>query len=273
MKRIIATAVFLMCTVLSFAQEAGGKTVIAAAKEVKRYKVDEAKQAVAVDKQFFYVINNSTITKHRKSDGVQVGMFDGRPQGVLTHMNSGVVLDGKLYCASSNYPEEPMFGSIEIFDVATMQHAGNHSFGIGHGSVAWIDEHDGFWWVGFAQYTGKGGSEGKDTRWTTVVKYTKDWQEKEAWAFPKQLIAEFTPKSNSGAAWGKDGFLYCTGHDKTELYVMKIPEMGATLQHLKTITTTIAGQGIAIDRTVNDRLLVYGISRADNVVSVCEVQP
>lgn len=241
--------------------------------EVKRYTVAEAKQGVAVDTQFFYVVNNSTITKHQKSDGKQLAMFDGRPQGTLTHMNSGVVLNGKLYCASSNYPNEPMAGSIEIFDVATMKHVGNHSFGIGHGSVTWIDEHDGFWWVGFAHYTGRGSSEGKDNRWTTIVKYTKDWTEKESWVFPKDVIASFTPKSNSGAAWGKDGLLYCTGHDSMELYVMKLPDTGCTLEHVKTIPVTIAGQGIAIDRSVkDDKLMVYGLSRADNVVTVCEVR-
>jgi len=36
---------------------------------IKKFEVTEAKQAVAVDRNYFYVINNSTITKHNKEDG------------------------------------------------------------------------------------------------------------------------------------------------------------------------------------------------------------
>ncbi len=95
---------------------------------IQKFPLKEAKQAVAVDKDHFYVINNSTITKHRKATGEQIAIWDGTKDSVK-HLNSGVVIKGKLYCANSNYPQSPMAGSIEIFDVATMTHIGNHSFG------------------------------------------------------------------------------------------------------------------------------------------------
>jgi hypothetical protein len=242
------------------------------AKEVRRFEISQAKQAVAVDKDYFYVINNSSISKHRKNDGKLMASWDGTREGLLTHLNSGMVMEGKLYCAHSNYPEEPMASSIEVFDTQTLEHIDNHSFGIMTGSATWIDHYQGYWWVGFAHYTGKGASEGKDTRWTSVVKFNKAWQQVESWIFPKQLIEQFMPKSNSGGVIGKDGLLYCTGHDKAELYVMQIPDKGFTLQHLKTIPTTIEGQGIALDHSVTDKLVFYGISRSGNKVIVNEIQ-
>src|SRR5688500_10982329 len=126
------------------------------AKEVRRFEVSQAKQAVAVDKDYFYVINNSSISKHRKNDGKLMASWDGTQEGMLTHLNSGMVIEGKLYCAHSNYPEEPMASSVEVFDTQTLEHIDNHSFGIMTGSATWIDHYQGYWWIGFAHYTGKG---------------------------------------------------------------------------------------------------------------------
>lgn len=42
----------------------------------KTFDVKEAKQAVAVDAQHFYVINNSAITKHSKADGKLTATWD-----------------------------------------------------------------------------------------------------------------------------------------------------------------------------------------------------
>jgi len=74
------------------------------AKEIRRFIIKEAKQAVAVDRNYFYVINSSTITKHKKNDGQQVARWDGTPFNIK-HLNSGVVIRGRLYCATSNYPD------------------------------------------------------------------------------------------------------------------------------------------------------------------------
>ena len=242
------------------------------ATEIRKFKVEEAKQAVAVDTDYFYEINNSTIVKHRKTNGEVVAKWDGTTQGIK-HLNSGNVIDGKLYCANSNFPEQPMAGAIEIFDARTLTHVGTQSFGIGNGSVTWIDEHDGFWWVGFAYYSGKYAVEGRDTRWTSLVKYTKDWAQVAAWIYPEEIIKAFMPMSNSGGSWSKDGYLYCTGHDKTELYVMKLPASGYTLEHVKTIQTTIHGQGIAVDRSIKDRVVIYGLSdRKETSIVVNEIK-
>ncbi len=107
------------------------------------FEVPEAKQAVAVDRKYFYVINNSTITKHDKKNGKLLAKWDGTGEGI-THLNSGVVIRGRLYCATSNYPGSPMAGSVEIFDASSLKHIGNHSFGIYTGSLTWTDRYKGY---------------------------------------------------------------------------------------------------------------------------------
>lgn len=256
---------------LGFSSSLTGQQISQPVKELRRYKVPEAKQGVAVDRNYFYVINSSSITKHDKKTGILTAEWDGSGEGI-SHLNSGVVIKGRLYCASSNYPGSPMAGSIEIFDATTLKHVGNHSFGIYAGSVTWIDKHDGFWYAGFPHYTGTGSSEGKDTRWTSVVKFGNKWQQVESWIFPQNIIELFIPKSNSGAAWGNDGKLYCTGHDRPEIYIMEIPATGFTLKHIKTIETPIYGQGIAFDRSVKNKKIIYGINRDDNLVITFEIE-
>lgn len=254
--------ILLISPVIAFAQQVVN---------VKQFAVAEAKQAVAVDKDHFYVINNSTITKHNKETGEQIAKWDGTTDSVK-HMNSGIVIKGKLYCANSNYPMVPMASSIEIFDAVTMKHIGNHSFGIGYGSVTWIDEKDGHWWVAFANYTTQSNTEGKDNRWSCLVKFTKGWQMVESWIYPSNIIAQFGTKSNSGGVWGKDGYLYITGHDNPELYVMQLPEIGYTLKHIKTIPVPVYGQGIAVDNTAKANPVWYGLSRNDNAIIRFELQ-
>jgi hypothetical protein len=236
---------------------------------LRTFATDKAQQAVAVDKDFFYVINSASITKHRKDTGEQVLSWDGTQAGIK-HLNSGIVYKGKLYCANSNFPAAPMSSSIEIFDPKTLQPIGSKSLGIDpHGSLTWVDFHDGHWWMGFAQYSGKHAQEGKNNRYTTVVKYDKKRVKKEAWAFPETVIEAFGTYSNSGGAWTTDGRLLCTGHDASEIYVLKVPTSGYTLQLIETLQVPgIAGQGIAIDKTSKHQTLLYGILRAEKKVTV-----
>lgn len=237
------------------------------ATEIQRFQLSQVQQGVAVDRDHFYVINNHSITKHRKKEGRQVGSWQDTT-GLLKHMNSGVVIGRKLYCTHSNYPDVPMASSIEIFDTQTLRHIGTHSFGLFPGSVTWADFYQGHWWVAFANYSNKASAEGRDNRWTTLVKYDKNWQQREAWAFPVNVLMAFSPYSTSGGTWGPDGRIYCTGHDKPELYVLELPERGHTLQFVKIIPTISEGQAFAIDRSRKNRLILYGITRNDNYVVV-----
>lgn len=242
--------------------------------EIRRFPIanEVHLQGVAVDNSYFYAISNSTISKQKKSDGTIAAVWDGTKEGIIKHLNSGVVIGNNLYCANSNFPDTPMMSSIEIYDTRTMQHIGNHSFGIFKGSATWIDRKDGYWWVVFANYNGKHSFEGRDNTWTTLVKFTYQWNEVEAWVFPKEVLEDFSPYSNSGGNWSRDGILYLTGHDKKIMYLVKIPETGYTLDLIKKIPIANPGQAFAIDRSEKKNEIIYAVSRENNTVVVEEIK-
>src|SRR5690606_24120664 len=99
------------------------------ATEVGRFSAPDARQGIAVDGSHLYVIANRSIAKYTK-DGVLVARWEGAPDGPIQHLNGGIVRDGNLFAAASNYPDLPMVSSIEIWDVQTMEHVESVSFGI-----------------------------------------------------------------------------------------------------------------------------------------------
>ena len=73
--------------------------------------------------------------------------------------------------------------------------------------------------------------------------------------------------SNSGGSFGPDGWLYITGHDASEVYVLKLPSAGDILLWVATIQAPdIAGQGIAWDRLEGRNGSLYGISREETQI-------
>lgn len=232
--------------------------------EQGRFSASEANQAVAVDEQYVYAIDNHSIGKYDKASGKRVDGWEGTEGSSIHHLNSGVVVDDTLYCAHSNFPDVPMVSSIEMWDVDTMKHVGSHSFGIYEGSATWVDRHEGDWWVVFAHYEGEGGVSGKGPEWTTLVQFDETWRPKGGWAFPSEVIDQFRPYSNSGGAWGPDGRLYVTGHDATEVYLLERPNAGGTLRFVNTLDFPGEGQGIAWDPS--EPGVLYGIRRTDRQV-------
>ena len=237
--------------------------------EIMRFDAKEARQGIAVDDKHIYVIGTQEIGKYLKKDGTHIKSWVGEEDGPIIHLDSGVIIDGLLFCAHSNYPGIPMTSSIEIWNAETLEHIDSHSFGINWGSCTWVDYYDGYWWASFAQYEKWKHATGKGSEWTTVVKFNNEWQELGAWIFPENIVQRFRPMSNSGGSWGPDGLLYCTGHDHPELYGMKIPQIGSILEFIKTIPIDNTGQGIAWDRS--NPGIIYTISKKDRQVRVFEL--
>lgn len=97
---------------------------------------------------------------------------------------------------------------------------------------------------------------------TQLVQFNQDWTVARAWIFPQVLWESFSPMSNSAGSFGPDGWLYITGHDASEVYVLKLPSAGDILIWVATIQApNIAGQGIAWDRSQGTNGSLYGISR------------
>jgi len=234
------------------------------------FKTLEARQGVAVDANYFYTVNSGGIGKYDKKTGSLI-LEREDTTGKIIHLDGGVVIKDKIYCAHSNYPGIPMTSSIEIFSVKDLKHTGSHSFGIKYGSCVWADFYNNYWWVCFANYEQFKKDTGKGTEWTVLVRFDSDWNDLESWVFPQDVISEIKPMSASGGSWGPDGKLYVTGHDSAKVYILKLPLSGSILEYIQTAKIDSHGQGIAWDRTQKNML--YGIIRKDNSVVVSELIP
>jgi hypothetical protein len=248
-------------------QDAAERPAARAAQVIRRFPAPEAKQAVAVDTRFFYAIDDAEIAKYDKSTGRRVGGW--RPTGGagITHLNSGIVVGRRLYCAHSNYPDVPMVSSIEVFDTARMAHVRTVPLPGAIGSATWVDQADGSWWVTFAHYARQGGEPGKGPEATTLVRFDRNWHRRQAWSFPAEVVARWDGMSSSGGAWSGRR-LYTTGHHAPELYVLELPATGRELVLREIIQVESEGQGIALDR-VNG--LLYSIQRRTHEVLVSSV--
>ena len=255
--------------------------------ELRRFKAAEANQGVAVDAEFFYAIDNHAIGKYRKATGERVAGWDGGKAGRLQHLNAGVVRDGRLYCAHSNFPRLPAESSVEIWDTVTMQPVGSHRFEQPPGSLTWAVPRGGEWFACFAHYKGA-----SDPARSVVVRFDAQWQRLANWSFPAELIERFAGSSASGGAFGPGGALFVTGHDAKELYVLgfgsstfqcrdsaddtmpndstlECRATGAVLEWQATIPISAEGQAFAWD--VVETNVLYSISRPKREVIVSRV--
>jgi hypothetical protein len=239
------------------------------AEELRRWKPRGANQGVAVDAHHFYGIGNYVVGKYDKITGARVAEWVGLRGGATIHLNGGLIQDGQLVLAHSNFPQLPMASSLEYFDPATVQPVKSVSLGIRHGSLTWAEKKDGCWWACFAHYNDQGTAPGTDNRSTLFGKFDEQWNLLESWIFPAQVVTNWGKSSSSGGSWGDDGLLYTTGHDEKELYVLRLPKMGVALEYVTTIEVPFEGQSWAWDRS--DKRVIYGIIRRTGEVVVARI--
>src|SRR6478735_9972850 len=254
------TIVLLAFLIFGPASKSGAESVL---QQIGEFAVPEANQGVGVDAKHFYAVDNQAIGKYDKTTGKLVKKWQGDKKGPFLHLDSAMLMDGRIYAAHSNYPDWPMTSSLEIFDAETMEHVGSHSFGIQWGSLTWVDWHDGHWWMTFANYDrllGPNKTPYGHKANTVLVKLDPQFKLVESFTLPKALLDKFEDMSNSGGSFGPDGFLYLSGHDPAEIYKVRPPEAGSVLEVVETIPMNIRGQGIAWDRSQPG--VIYGIIRA-----------
>lgn len=218
--------------------------------EQGRFRAEEARQGTAADGEHVYVISNHDLGKYRKTTRERVATW-GCPEGEpLIHLNAGVVHEGRLYCAHSNYPGVPHTGSVEIWDPATLAHVGSVSLGRTDGSLTWVDRREGKWLACFVHYAKRGGEPGRGPEWTRLVEYDDAWRPTgRGWVFPPDLLAYFGARgySVSGGAIGPGGRLFVTGHDEPELCVLEFPAAGPVLRWVASIPVPAEGQAFSWD--------------------------
>ncbi|MEO1983954.1 MAG: hypothetical protein ABGZ24_25860, partial [Fuerstiella sp.] len=104
-------------------------------RELQRFAVPEAHQAVAVDATSFYAIANRTIARYEKATAKPLAKWTAPAGSPILHLNSGIVLDGRLYCANSNWPKSPLKNSVEIFEAKTLEHLERREFSEAVGAI------------------------------------------------------------------------------------------------------------------------------------------
>jgi hypothetical protein len=269
--RLLSFAAILFAALPAMAEEAGPP--LGTSELLQRFQIKEARQAVGVDADAFYAVDNTSIAKYDKKTGALLAKWEGDANGSAIHLDSAAIVDGKLYAAHSNYPAWPMTSSVEIWDAATLEHIGTHSFGIDRGSLTWLDFKDGVWWGTFANYNRvfDRSTVAYGNKYTTqLVRFGNDWQIAEAWVLPDELLEKFEDMSNSGGSWGPDGKLYLSGHDPAEIYQMEFPKSGSIMNWTATFKADIEGQGIAWDRSQGN--VIFGIVRPDKRVTATRVE-
>lgn len=238
--------------------------------EVDRFHAPEARQGVAVDHDYIYVVGNYVIAAYGKDTRNKVHEWSCPEGEPLIHLNAGIVENGQLWTTHSNYPGVPMTSSIEVWNIPRLQHARTHSFGIRWGSLTWIDLHNGSWYACFAHYANRAAEPDRNPAWTQFVRFDENLKFVEGWVFPPGLIAEFGKYSSSGGAFGPDGRLYITGHDHKKLYVVEFPEMGSEMRWVDTIPFASEGQAFAFDPEKPWR--IYSIIKRDRLVIVGDIR-
>lgn len=231
--------------------------------ELRRFPAAEANQGVAVDAEHFYAITNAAIGKYRKDNGERVGGWQ-ETAGRIKHLNAGVVIDGKLWCAHSNYPAVPTTSSVEVFDPQTMLHLESIDLTSVGGSLTWVDRRDGWWYACFAEYAATG-----DPGKSRVVRFDREWKPAGELRFPAEAVAKFGRNSSSGGSFGPERHLYITGHDAPELYLLDLPTVGDVWTWHGVIPISAHGQAFAWDRTAPG--VLYSIERKTREVIVSRV--
>lgn len=240
------------------------------AQTIRRIPADEARQGVAVGPRDVYAVANWTIARYDRKTGKRRARWEGEPAR-YPHINSCALIRGELVCAASNFPNVPQTSSVEFFDPVTLVHKRTVSLGLGTGSLTWADWHDGHWWAMFANYDGKGGEAPRDHRHTTLIKFDADWRRTESWALPRSILERIAPMSISGGGFRTDGSLWLSGHDLPELYVVRMPDGSATLDHVATVSMEAEGQ--AIDWDESQPGILWGISRKGRAMLEMRVPP
>jgi len=213
--------------------------------QIIRYKAKEATQGVISYGNYFYAIGTNTIGKYDKRTGKKL-----KTSKKFKHLNGGIIKNNELYITHN--PQGNNW--IEIFDL-NLDHLRTINMNKHNGSLTWIDYHNNKWWGSLSFYK-------NNLNKSRIVQFDSNWNIIKKWEYPKELLNKFYPYSNSGGKF-HNGLLFLTGHDKGEIYVIKINDK---IDLINIIKLPITGQGISSDGNY-----VYGINRTLKEVVVVKL--
>ncbi|PQJ29744.1 hypothetical protein [Rubritalea profundi] len=235
-------------------------------REVKIFPII-ASQGVAVGKDHFYAISNTSVQMCDKSSGRVLRKWKADTSqeefSHFKHLNSGTVVGDKLYCAHSRYGVDANNCSVEIWDLAggEMAHEKSIKMPRDHGSLTWVDkDSNGDWWMCYGVY---GKIKNRQTQLLQYQYVDGEFTQKAHYFFPHSVVEHWGRMSCSGGSWEADGKLYITGHDHASVYVLQMVE--GELRFLREEKgLAIKGQAIAWDR-FSEHPTLWGIVRNKHV--------
>lgn len=228
--------VALLLPLLLLAGESG-LTLKPGYKETASIASKHATQAAAADDKYAYAVSNTTVEQFDRSTGERVRSGTAPD---AKHLNSAYILDGKVYCAHSNYPKLPEESDIRVYDPETGRLELFHRFDEPPGSLVWCLKRDGNWWCCFAHYKA-------DNAKTILVEYEGEFEkELRRFTFPDKVVNDWDKMSASGGIWDNDTLLTTHHHFKV-LYRLKLPEEGSVLEFVEALDCPFPGQGVAVD--------------------------
>jgi outer membrane protein assembly factor BamB len=232
---------------------------------IRSWPAKEANQGVAVDATHFYVIDDRALGKYEKATGRKVAEWTAPAGSGVIHMNAGIVAEGRLMVAHSNFPSKPDESSLEYFDTTTLRPTGRKVFAHPVGSLTWAVPEGSGWLACFVHY-----KFNSDTAKSRIVRYDADWKVLAAWAFSPELVARFGSFSSSGGGLGAHGRVWVSGHDAKELYRLMLPEGGGVAKWEGTAAFASSGQAFAWDPSQPAEL--YSIQRKSREIIVSRLR-
>ncbi|TWT43096.1 hypothetical protein KOR42_45020 [Thalassoglobus neptunius] len=231
----ILRLIFSLSVLVSLANFALSEEVVQRWRTQEKWSAPEAHQAAAADNNFFYAISSRQIAKYDRHTGERVAISSGPAE----HLNSGILWNGQLLCAHSNYPMKPEVSRIVSCDIETMELKTFHEFHESEGSLTWVLRHDDHWWCQFAYY---GPENGK----SYLAKFDDQWNEVQRWSYPDSVIQQLGNYSLSGGIW-HDGEILASGHDDPVLFRFAVDPNSKLLTFRGIEATPFSGQGFASD--------------------------
>jgi hypothetical protein len=211
-------------------------------------KSPDATQAAVADAQHVYAVSNRRVAKYDRATGQLLAVSTGMAE----HLNFGILHEGRIYLAHSNYPKQPEESDLRVLDPGEMQLSVFHTFANPPGSLTWAIPKNNEWWCHFAHY-------GDQNHRSVLVRYRADWTEIGRFTYPSALITDWGRNSLSGGIWLDDRLL-ATGHDAQRVYRLRLPKAGTVMEFVDVIPAPFTGQGFAQDAATVGGLV--GIHRA-----------
>lgn len=247
---------------------------------VGTYKNIQANQSVAVNNDFIFVINKTSIVKHNKASGELIKTFSTIGHERMKQLNNGIVLGRLLYVC--NYYDGN--NTIEVLDL-DLEHKYYIEVKGNSGELKAIDYFQGRWWALFghdgdktsqtiiAELYGPYGpakiqaseQRQKNIFFNRVKGAPARWNIRNRWHFPTDVYKHISPRTFAGFSFGPDHLVYVAGYGSEVIYVLEMDYHMNVLMLQKMIETELNGGGVVWDRK-NE--VMYGVNKERGEVVV-----